>query len=152
MTIGETVAMSQTETSPEVSQSQTSQSDTGADDVRSGLARRVFPKGSDPDPRFTLANERTFLAWIRTALAFVAAGVALEAFALGGLPPVGRKAIAIALIVTGMLAAATAGRHWWRAETAMRQGRSLPFPTIVPLIAIASAIGSAAAVVLVLTA
>ena len=31
--------------------------------------------GEDPDPRFTFANERTLLAWNRTALALIAAGV-----------------------------------------------------------------------------
>lgn len=30
---------------------------------------------SSPDPRFSLANERTVLAWLRTSLAFVAAGL-----------------------------------------------------------------------------
>ena len=45
-------------------------------DGRSPLARRLLPDGEEPDPRFTLANERTFLAWMRTALAFVAGGKA----------------------------------------------------------------------------
>jgi putative membrane protein len=35
-------------------------------------ARRLHPSlhevGSEPDPRFTFANERTFLAWARTGL------------------------------------------------------------------------------------
>ena len=44
-----------------------------------GWPRWVYDGGTEPDPRFTLANERTFLAWIRTSIAFMAAGVALEA-------------------------------------------------------------------------
>jgi putative membrane protein len=48
----------------------------------SRFPRRVYEVGDEPDPRFTLANERTFLAWIRTALALIAAGVALEAIAV----------------------------------------------------------------------
>ena len=44
--------------------------------------RRVYEAGTEPDPRFTMANERTFLAWIRTALALIAGGVALEALGL----------------------------------------------------------------------
>ncbi|RYV50439.1 DUF202 domain-containing protein [Pengzhenrongella frigida] len=44
--------------------------------------RRVYRTGSEPDIRFSLANERTFLAWIRTSLAFLAAGIALEALEL----------------------------------------------------------------------
>lgn len=45
---------------------------------RSRAARVLFPEGQEPDPPFTLANERTFLAWIRTSLAFLAGGIALE--------------------------------------------------------------------------
>jgi putative membrane protein len=48
--------------------------------------RWVCGEGSEPDPRFTLANERTFLAWIRTALALPAGGVALEALTVSLLP------------------------------------------------------------------
>ena len=40
--------------------------------------RRVYVSGTDPDPRFSLANERTFLAWVRTALALVAGAVAVQ--------------------------------------------------------------------------
>ena len=47
--------------------------------------RKLLSEGKAPDPRFTLANERTFLAWIRTALALVAGGLACAQF----LPPLG---------------------------------------------------------------
>lgn len=39
-------------------------------------------EGEDPDYRFSLANERTFLAWMRTALAILAAGVLLDQFSV----------------------------------------------------------------------
>ena len=42
----------------------------------------VYGVGDDPDPRFSLANERTFLAWIRTGLAFVTAGLGISALAI----------------------------------------------------------------------
>ena len=42
--------------------------------------RRLEQTGQDPDPRFTFANERTFLAWNRTALALIAAGLAAAQF------------------------------------------------------------------------
>ncbi len=41
----------------------------------------MYAQGTEPDPRFSLANERTFLAWIRTSLALLATGVALVALA-----------------------------------------------------------------------
>lgn len=40
--------------------------------------RRVFGQGTEPDARFTLANERTFLAWIGVSLALISVGVALS--------------------------------------------------------------------------
>ena len=42
---------------------------------------KISRLGEAPDYRFSLANERTFLAWIRTALGFLAAGVGLDQLA-----------------------------------------------------------------------
>ena len=50
----------------------------------------VYGIGEEPDPRFSMANERTSLAWMRTALALVAGGVALISLAtLAAMPQVG---------------------------------------------------------------
>ena len=68
--------------------------------------RQVYAVGTEPDPRFTFANERTFLAWIRTALGFLAAGVAIAAVArLAG--PVGLeiRVASVVLISCGLPAA-----------------------------------------------
>ncbi|MFF0371165.1 MULTISPECIES: YidH family protein [unclassified Micromonospora] len=93
----------------------------------------VFNQGVDPDPRFSLANERTFLAWIRTSLALFAAGIALEALTLPIAPGL-RRAAAIVLIVLGAAAPVQAWIGWLRTEAAMRLGRSLPPPALaVPL-------------------
>lgn len=87
----------------------------------------VYGHGQEPDARFSLANERTFLAWVRTALALLAAGVALEALDL----PVEerlRLAASVLLVVLGSLAPLLAWWGWARAERAMRTGADLPAP------------------------
>lgn len=94
------------------------------------MARRRFPRsvysvGAEPDVRFTLANERTFLAWIRTSLALLASGIALEVLGLGlhnGL----RLAASIVLLLTGVAAAPLAYVGWARNERALRLGQALP--------------------------
>nr|BFE34393.1 hypothetical protein GCM10010200_066440 [Actinomadura rugatobispora] len=93
---------------------------------------RLLAEGDDPDPRFTLANERTFLAWIRTALAVIAAGigVALSGDALAVLL---RNGLAIAFSATGALLAALAFRRWLRTERALRRAETLPPPALAPI-------------------
>ena len=105
---------------------------------------RLFRQGSEPDPRFTLANERTFLAWIRTALALIAAGVALEALGLD-LHPGLRLAASLVLIVAGLLTPIQAWAGWYTTERALR--RTTPLPT--PLLALPTAIAVLVAGVLV---
>jgi putative membrane protein len=87
--------------------------------------KAVYGVGAEPDPRFTLANERTFLAWIRTALALIASGVAIDAVALP-LPTWVRAATAIVLLVLGLAVPVLAWTNWAASERAMRLGRPLP--------------------------
>ncbi|HVM19333.1 MAG TPA: DUF202 domain-containing protein [Egibacteraceae bacterium] len=81
---------------------------------------------SHPDYRYTLANERTFLAWIRTALALDAAGLAahqlLPEMAVRG----GRELIAAALVTLGTAVAVAGYLRWKRVDGAMRAGQALP--------------------------
>jgi len=92
------------------------------------------PEETEPDARFTLANQRTFLAWNRTALALVAAGLAivqlLKPFA--GVPW-GRHLIGIPLIVLGAGTAAESYREWMRTQTALRRSDPLP-RSVLPLV------------------
>ncbi len=101
---------------------------------RGWLARRLLPGGQEPDPRFSLANERTFLAWIRTSLALVGGAIAVEAFAGGVFTGVSRSVLAFALAALALVASATAGLRWLRVERAMRARRPLPVPALVPVL------------------
>lgn len=102
------------------------------------MSERRFPnflysRGQEPDPRFSLANERTFLAWIRTSLALVAAGVALVAFELPIQPRL-RFAAAVMFLLLGLLAAIQAWVGWLRTESALRADSPLPGPALAPVL------------------
>ncbi len=101
--------------------------------------RWVYGVGSEPDPRFSLANERTFLAWVRTSLALSAGGVALEALSLPVHPGV-RLAAALLLIVLGLLAAVQAWWRWGQVERAVRCAAPLPAPVLSVVIAAGCAV------------
>lgn len=97
--------------------------------ARTRFPARVYGAGTEPDARFSLANERTFLAWVRTSLALVALGAALEALE----PPVHaglRLSASLVLLVLGVLAPVQAWRGWTGAERALREGRPLPAPVL----------------------
>jgi putative membrane protein len=87
----------------------------------------VYDEGSEPDARFSFANERTFLAWIRTSLALIAGGVALESLGLR-LQPDLRLAAALLLIVSGVAVPVHAWFRWARSERALRRDEPLPSP------------------------
>ena len=82
--------------------------------------------GDDIDPRFSYANERTFLAWNRTALALIGVGLAVANL----LPPFefawGRRMIALPLIALGGVVAVLSLREWAINERAMRRHERLP--------------------------
>jgi putative membrane protein len=108
--------------------------DTHADlDADSAGSRaRVNGVGDGPpDPQLTFANERTFLAWSRTALALIAGGLAVSQLVRvksGG----AQFALALALIGFGAFIVYTGYRHWQRNERALRIGQPVP-PSALPL-------------------
>lgn len=98
------------------------------------VRRHLFPEdprsvGVDPDYRFTMANERTFLAWIRTALALAAGGLGavtiLDDF-------LGEEVLGVGLLALSFFTAATAYRRWALNERAMRLDEPLP-PSRLPM-------------------
>ncbi len=103
--------------------------------ARTRWPRFVYDVGEQPDYRFSFANERTYLAWIRTALALLAAGVALDVIDLQ-MPAGLQVTLASFLVVLGMLCAILAWVRWAAAERAMRSDRPLPrlqFPLVLSL-------------------
>ncbi len=92
------------------------------------------PGGTEPDPRFTFANERTFLAWSRTALALVVAGLGIVQL-LPPFPgvPAGRHLLGVPLIALGAVLAVAAYAEWVRNQRALRRGEPLPL-SIMPWI------------------
>lgn len=78
---------------------------------------------TEPDIRFSLANERTFLAWVRTAIGLVAAGVAI--FHLVDESAM-TTILALLLLGAGALAAFAGYTHFRRADQAIRAGEPMP--------------------------
>jgi putative membrane protein len=101
-----------------------------------------LPAGGDeetdrePDYRFSLANERTLLAWIRTALALDAAGLAVIRYA----PPLAiggaREGVGIVLVLLGAVTAGASYRRYVRVTRAMRAGRPLPVTSLPRMLSI----------------
>lgn len=87
---------------------------------------RIFFLGEAPDYRFSLANERTFLAWIRTALSFLAAGIGLEELTPNFSTPVIREALALTFCFSAGVLAIYSYLRWLRNEKAMRLKLDLP--------------------------
>ena len=87
----------------------------------------------DIDVRFSYANERTFLAWNRTALALIATGVAATQLLPQFDVTFGRRLLGIPLIALGALIALTSYSHWQANERAMRQRKPL-VPSRIPII------------------
>lgn len=120
------------------------------EDPSSGRRReRLHEIGTEPDPRFTLANERTFLAWSRTSLALVVTGVAATQLLPRFDVDFGRRLIGIPLIALGAVLALVSYRHWHANERAMRLGEPLPLSRMALMLALGIAVISALAVVVV---
>lgn len=112
--------------------------------------REMRSVGTTPDYRFSLANERTFLAWLRTGLALIAGGLAAAQF----LPPLPvahlREVIAVALLLLGGAVAIRAVDHWARTERAIRLGEELPASRFPAVLALAIGLGAVLLVVAIL--
>ena len=88
--------------------------------------QRIRAEGSTPDYRFSLANERTFLAWLRTSLALMAGAVAVLQLVPEFSVPWARHVLAALLAVLSLVAAVNGMWRWSRVEYAIRRGLPLP--------------------------
>lgn len=105
--------------------------------------------GSDaePDARIVLANERTFLAWVRTAVGLLAAGTALASIPLTTLDPWFRFIASAILLLAGLALPWLAWFTWRRSRAAIRQQEPLPEPTLTWILA--AAVSSSGVLILV---
>lgn len=108
--------------------------------------RSVFGVGEEPDPRFSLANERTALAWMRTAVALIGGGIALISLADIDALPRWATLLGVVASVGGAGVALRAARSWAHIERALRLGRPLPPPNGLFVVAVAVVLVAAAIV------
>jgi putative membrane protein len=100
---------------------------------------------AEPDQRFTLANERTFLATIRTSVALIVAGLGVIQLLPRFEIPGGRHIVGVPLIVLGCLHAFGSHRRWRQVDRAIREGKPIPPPRYGRLTALAiAAVGAVA--------
>ena len=102
-----------------------------------------------PDPRFRMANERTFLAWNRTALALIGGGLAVEQFLETG--RTARLLLGIPLIVLGAALAVASYGRWRTNEEALVRGQEVPPSRLPAFVAAAFALLAVGALVLAIT-
>ena len=111
---------------------------------------------TEPEPhidyRFSLANERTFLAWNRTALALVAGGLAVVQLLDEVEPAALRRSLGVPMVLLGGLLAALSYSRWERNEAAMNEDRRLPSSLLPRLLALGVTVGGVIALVMVLVA
>lgn len=91
-------------------------------------------EGEEPDPRWSLANERTVLAYSRTALAFVVAGLAVAGSRPVADAPGWLAAIGIPLLLVGALVGLAGRRRFLTVERALRSGEPLGAPVVAALL------------------
>jgi putative membrane protein len=103
----------------------------------------------DPDPRYSLANERTFLAWIRTSLGLLAAAAGLLAIDLPWPAGVVRSMSILLGAAAGFSAFASWDR-WRKVERAIAEGQAAPPPRVHVVLAVAVAVSAVAIVILAL--
>jgi putative membrane protein len=112
--------------------------------------RGVFDTGREPDPLYTLANERTYLSWLRFAVTLLAAAVAIDRLFLEQ-PRFDSQVLALGLVAIALGTCGLGVRRWWVTERALRQRQPLPGFGAPLLSVIAVLLSGAGVIALILT-
>jgi putative membrane protein len=105
---------------------------------------RSASDGEEPDARFTFANERTFLAWNRTALGCVVAGLAVShVLRPDNDSTLGPRIAGMALMLLGGLLAVFSHRNWAASQRALRMRVPLPRSPLPMVVSIVTAVVAA---------
>jgi len=100
-------------------------------DSRARWPKSLYSVGTEPDPRFSLANERTALAWIRTASSVIAGGLALAVYASANPGHAWISIVAVAAFVGGAGLGLSAFVRWMNVERALRLRQPMPAPAFL---------------------
>jgi putative membrane protein len=90
---------------------------------------------TEPDPRFTLANERTLLAWNRTSLALIGGGLAVGQL-IDFSSVAGRLVASVTPVALGAVLAIVSLQRWLAVQRALRAGAPLPMPQIAVVLVV----------------
>lgn len=91
----------------------------------SRFPRGVYDVGQEPDPLYSLANERTYLSWLRLAVTLLASAVAIDRLYLEH-PRSASKLLTLGLVAFAFGVCGLGVRRWWATEHSLRLRRPLP--------------------------
>lgn len=112
-----------------------------------GRARYDVAEDEEPDPRWSLANERTLLAYNRTALALLVAGIAVSGSRTVVDAPISLAVLGLPLMVLSAVISGISSRRFFAVQRAMRRGEPLPMPSAAKFLPLGVAVIAALAVV-----
>ncbi|HVQ97660.1 MAG TPA: DUF202 domain-containing protein [Mycobacterium sp.] len=112
--------------------------------------RGVYDVGREPDPLYSLANERTYLSWLRFAVTLLAGAVAIDRLFLEH-PWFGSEILASALVAIAFGTCGLGVRRWSVTERSLRRRQPLPGFGAPLLVVVAILLAGVGVIVLVLT-
>ena len=115
---------------------------------RPRFPRSVFDKGTEPDPLYSLANERTYLSWLRLAITLMAAAVAIDRLFLQH-PWLGDQVLSLGLVGISLVAGGVGVHRWYSAERALRLRQPLSGFSVPLLFTLAVALVACGVIVLI---